>query len=187
MLLVFVSGFRAFWVYVRVVFFLSARECYWFSLLGLGPFGFMSELFFICERMLLVFVSGFRAFWVYVRVVFFLSARECYWCSFLGLGPFGFMSEMYLFLSARECYWFSFLGLGPFGFMSELYFFICERMLLVFASGFRAFWVYVRVVSFLSARECYWFSFLGLGPFGFMSELYFFYLRENAIGFRFWV
>ena len=47
MLLVFVSGFRAFWVYVRVVFL------------------------FICERMLLVFVSGFRAFWVYVRVVFF--------------------------------------------------------------------------------------------------------------------
>ena len=95
--------------------------------------------------------------------------------------------------------------------MSELYFFICERMLLVFVSGFRAFWVYVRVV-FFSARECYWFSFLGLGPFGFMSELYFFicermllvfvsgfrafwvyvrvvffYLRENAIGFRFWV
>ena len=65
--------------------------------------------------------------------------------------------------------------------------FICERMLLVFVSGFRAFWVYVRVVFFLSARECYWFSFLGLGPFGFMSELYFFYLRENAIGFRFWV
>ena len=85
--------------------------------------------------MLLVFVSGLRAFWVFVRVVFFLSARECYW--------------------------FSFLGLGPFGFMSELYFFICERMLLVFVSGLRAFWVYVRVV--------------------------FFYLRENAIGFRFWV
>ena len=136
MLLVFVSGFRAFWVYVRVVSFLSARECYWFSFLGLGPFGFMSELyFFICERMLLVFVSGLRAFWVYVRVVFLFICERM----------------LLVFVSGFRAFWV----------YVRVVFFFCERMLLVFASGFRAFWVYVRVV--------------------------FFYLRENAIGFRFWV
>ena len=96
----------------------------------------MSELyFFICERMLLVFVSGFRAFWVYVRVVFF----------YLRENAIGFRFWVY----------------GLLGLCQSCILFICERMLLVFVSGFRAFWVYVRVVFFLSARECYWFSFLG--------------------------
>ena len=65
--------------------------------------------------------------------------------------------------------------------MSELYFFICERMLLVFVSGFRAFWVYVRgermLLVFVSGFRAFWVY----------VRVVFFYLRENAIGFRFWV